>query len=149
MWAPGAGRRVVLRRLRCAARPREAPHEERRLVSILFVDLEGFTASAEATDPEDAGRARPVPRRRPEPIEAYGGTVEKFIGDAVMAVLGASTAYGDDAERAVREGLRVLEAVAEPARRDLLAARAAANTGEAIVSMEPPSTGEALAIGTW
>ena len=91
----------------------EGPHEERKLVSILFVDLEGFTASADAADPEDVrdalGRHHDVSRER---IEAYGWTVEKFIGDAVMAVFGAPTAHGDDAERAVRAGLRVLEAVA-------------------------------------
>jgi class 3 adenylate cyclase len=91
-----------------------APHEERKLVSILFVDLEGFTASSEAADPEDVrdalARYHTVARER---IEAYGGTVEKFIGDAVMAVFGAPIAHGDDAERAVRAGLRVLEAVEE------------------------------------
>ena len=66
-----------------------APQEERKLVSILFVDLEGFTASSEAADPEDVrdalARYHTVARER---IEAYGGTVEKFIGDAVMAVFG-------------------------------------------------------------
>jgi class 3 adenylate cyclase/tetratricopeptide (TPR) repeat protein len=129
--------------------PRDARHEERRLVSILFVDLEGFTASAEAADPEDVrdalGRYHGVAR---EQIEAYGGTVEKFIGDAVMAVFGAPTAYGDDAERAVRAGLRVLDAVAELREEGFpLAARAAVNTGEAIVTMERHTTGEALAIG--
>ena len=90
------------------------PREERKLVSILFVDLEGFTASADDADPEDVRDAltgyHAVARER---IEAYGGTVEKFIGDAVMAVFGAPVAHGDDAERAVRAGLRVLEAVTE------------------------------------
>ncbi len=123
--------------------------EERRLVSILFVDLEGFTASSEAADPEDVrdalSRYHEVARER---IEAYGGTLEKFIGDAVMAVFGAPTAYGDDAERAVRAGLRVLDAVAGlRVGRFPLAARAAVNTGEAIVAVQRVDAGEALAIG--
>ena len=67
-----------------------------------------------AADPEDVrdalARYHTVARER---IEAYGGTVEKFIGDAVMAVFGTPIAHGDDAERAVRAGLRVLEAVEE------------------------------------
>ena len=70
-------------------------------------------------------------------IEQYGGVLEKFIGDAVMAVFGAPVAHGDDAERAVRAGLRVLEGIEELNRdRGLdLAARAAVNTGEAVVSL--------------
>ena len=100
---------------RCGA-PREgasARREERKLVSILFVDLEGFTASSDNADPEDVRDSlsayHAVARER---IESYGGNVEKFIGDAVMAVFGAPVAHGDDAERAVRAGLRVLDAVA-------------------------------------
>jgi class 3 adenylate cyclase/tetratricopeptide (TPR) repeat protein len=119
------------------------------LVSILFVDLVGFTASSDDADPEDVrdalARYHAVARER---IEAYGGTLEKFIGDAVMAVFGAPVAYGDDAERAVRAGLRVLESVAA-LREDgfSLAARAAVNTGEAIVSVNRRDAGDALAIG--
>jgi class 3 adenylate cyclase/tetratricopeptide (TPR) repeat protein len=125
------------------------PREERKLVSILFVDLEGFTASADDADPEDVRDAlsayHAVARER---IEAYGGVVEKFIGDAVMAVFGAPVAHSDDAERAVRAGLRVLEAVAElRAQGFALGARAAVNTGEAIVSVNRRDAGEALAIG--
>jgi len=118
-------------------------------VSILFVDLEGFTASADDADPEDVRDAltayHAVARER---IEAYGGVVEKFIGDAVMAVFGAPVAHSDDAERAVRAGLRVLEAVAELREQGFaLGARAAVNTGEAIVSVNRRDAGEALAIG--
>ena len=126
-----------------------APHDERKLVSILFVDLEGFTASSEAADPEDVrdalARYHAVARER---IEAYGGTLEKFIGDAVMAVFGAPVAHGDDAERAVRAGLRVLEAVDELREQGfVLAARAAVNTGEAIVTVNRRDAGEVLATG--
>ncbi|HSC73658.1 MAG TPA: AAA family ATPase, partial [Gaiellaceae bacterium] len=129
----------------CGAPLGEAPppQEERKLVSVLFVDLVDSTARADKADPEDVrellqayhGEAKRC-------IEQYGGVVEKFIGDAVMAVFGAPVAHGDDAERAVRAGLRVLEAVAQL---DLVA-RAAVNTGEAIVSVEARS-GEALATG--
>ena len=126
-----------------------AAREERKLVSILFVDLEGFTASADAADPEDVrdalGRYHDVARER---IESFGGVVEKFIGDAVMAVFGAPMAHSDDAERAVRAGLEVLEAVAELREQGFaLEARAAVNTGEAIVSVNRRDAGEALAIG--
>jgi tetratricopeptide (TPR) repeat protein len=77
-------------------------------------------------------------------IEAFGGTMEKFIGDAVMAVFGAPVSHGDDAERAVRAGLGVLEAVGQLR----LHARAGVCTGEAVVSITSgPATGEALATG--
>ena len=83
-----------------------------------------------------------------EQIEAYGGRLEKFIGDAVMAVFGAPVAHGDDAERAVRAGLRVLEGVAELRASGVpLAARAAVNTGEAVVALDRAEAGEAIAIG--
>src|SRR6185312_6596994 len=88
--------------------------EERKVVSVLFCDLVGFTAASESADPEDVrARIRPYHQRLREEIERYGGTVEKFIGDAVMAVFGAPLAHEDDAERAVRAALRILEAIAE------------------------------------
>ena len=129
--------------------PSPGPREERKLVSILFVDLEGFTASSDDADPEDVRdaltRYHAVAR---EQIEAYGGTLEKFIGDAVMAVFGAPVAHSDDAERAVRAGLRVLAAVEDLREHGFsLAARAAVNTGEAIVSVSRRDAGEALAMG--
>jgi len=88
------------------------PHtEERKVVSVLFCDLVGFTTASEVADPEDVrARLQPYHGRAREEIERYGGTVEKFIGDAVMAVFGAPQAHEDDAERAVRAGLRILEA---------------------------------------
>jgi class 3 adenylate cyclase/tetratricopeptide (TPR) repeat protein len=120
------------------------PQEERKLVSVLFVDLVDSTARADNADPEDVREVlQAYHREAKQCIERYGGVVEKFIGDAVMAVFGAPIAHGDDAERAVRAGLRVLEAIAQLE----LAARAAVNTGDAIVSVEQLRSGQALATG--
>src|SRR5512132_2946877 len=93
-------------------RPAAHVREERKVVSVLFCDLVGFTAASERADPEDVrARIRPYHARLREEIERYGGTVEKFVGDAVMAVFGAPVAHEDDAERAVRAGLSILDAV--------------------------------------
>ena len=127
-----------------------APQEERKLVSVLFVDLVDSTARADKADPEDVRDVLALYHREAKScIEQYGGVVEKFIGDAVMAVFGAPVAHGDDAERAVRAGLRVLERIDQVnEERGLdLAARAAVNTGDAIVSMEHARAGGALATG--
>ncbi len=85
---------------------------ERRLVSVLFADLVGFTALSEHRDPEEVRDllSRYFDRCR-SLIERYGGTVEKFIGDAVMAVWGTPVAREDDAERAVRAALTLTSAV--------------------------------------
>src|SRR6058998_3561186 len=86
--------------------------EERKIVSVLFVDLVGFTAASEKADPEDVrARLRPYHARVKQEIERFGGTVEKFVGDAVMAVFGAPIAHEDDPERAVTAALRVLDAI--------------------------------------
>jgi hypothetical protein len=89
-----------------------APIAERRVVSVLFADLVGFTAASEGTDPEETrdllSRYFELAR---DVIGRYGGTVEKFIGVAVMAVWGAPTAHEDDAERAVRAGLELVDAI--------------------------------------
>jgi len=130
----------------CGAPLEEAarPQEERKLVSVLFVDLVGSTAQADKADPEDVREVLQAYHKEAKNcIEQYGGVVEKFIGDAVMAVFGAPIAHGDDAERAVRAGLRVLAAVG---RLDL-AARAAVNTGDAIVTVDNVRSGGALATG--
>ena len=83
-------------------------------MSVLFCDLVGFTAASEAADPEDVrARIRPYHASLRHELERYGGTVEKFIGDAVMAVFGAPVAHEDDPERAVRAGLRIMEAIGE------------------------------------
>ena len=128
------------------------PQEERRFISVLFVDLVGFTARAERLDPEDV-RAILTPYHETvrREIESFGGVVEKFVGDAVMSVFGAPTAYGDDAERAVRAALAVRDSVHElnngDARLDLQI-RIAVNTGEALVSLGArPSMGESMVAG--
>jgi class 3 adenylate cyclase len=72
------------------AEPAASSVEERKVVSVLFCDLVGFTAASEAADPEDVrARLRPYHARLRDEIERYSGTVEKFVGDAVMAVFGA------------------------------------------------------------
>ena len=124
-----------------------APKEERRIVSIIFVDLVGSTAQAEQLDPEDV-RAILVPyhelvRRE---IESFGGVVEKFIGDAIMGVFGAPVAHGDDAERAVRAALVVRDSVC--AMPGSLQIRVAVNTGEAVVSLNARAAlGESMVAG--
>src|SRR5262245_13979002 len=109
------------------AGPLEA--EERKLVSVLFVDLVGHTDASDRADPEDVrARLRPFHQLLKREIERYGGTVEKFVGDAVMAVFGAPVSHEDDAERAVRSGLRILDVVSELD----YEVRAAVATGEAV-----------------
>jgi class 3 adenylate cyclase/tetratricopeptide (TPR) repeat protein len=126
--------------------------EERKVVSVLFVDLVGFTARSDHADPEDVRSTLRVYHdllRRE--IERWGGTVEKFIGDAVMAVFGAPVAHEDDAERAVRAGLRILDAIdhLNEDRPGLdLSVRGAVNTGEAVVVLgAKPEAGEAFVTG--
>ena len=111
-----------------------APVAERRLVSVLFADLVGFTAASEGRDAEDTREllTRYFDTSRTI-IERYGGTVEKFIGDAVMAVWGAPVANEDDAERAVRAALDLVDAI--PGIDPALQARAGVLTGEAAVSL--------------
>ena len=126
--------------------------EERKIVSVLFADLVGFTAASDRADPEEVlATLRPYHALLRTEIVRYGGTVEKFIGDAVMAVFGAPVAHEDDAERAVRAGLRIVEALAElNAERSgsELAVRVAINTGEAIVSLGArPEQGEGMVAG--
>ena len=130
----------------------ERVREERKLISVLFVDMVGFTSRSDKADPEDVrDTLQGFHARAKQEIERFGGTVEKFIGDAVMAVFGAPVAHGDDAERAVRAGLRVVHAMEDLNRGrqgSPLQVRAAVNTGEAVVAMgSRPESGEALALG--
>jgi class 3 adenylate cyclase len=131
----------------------EAPRrEERRIVSVVFVDLVGFTSRSEQLDPEDV-RAILTPYHGTvrDELESFGGVVEKFVGDAVMAVFGAPTAHGDDPERAVRAALSVRDAVAalNTEQPELeLRIRGAVNTGEAVVTLSArPALGEAMVAG--
>src|SRR5436190_15735979 len=88
--------------------------EERKVVTVLFADLVGFTSRSERMDVEDVrGTLAPYHELLRQELEAYGGMVEKFIGDAAMALFGAPTAHEDDPERAVRAALAVQDAVAE------------------------------------
>jgi class 3 adenylate cyclase/tetratricopeptide (TPR) repeat protein len=126
--------------------------EERKVVSVLFVDLVGFTARSDRADPEDVrSTLRVYHDLLKREIERFGGTVEKFIGDAVMAVFGAPVAHEDDAERAVRACLRITHAIAElnEERPGLdLSVRAAVNSGEAVVTLGArPEHGEGFVTG--
>jgi class 3 adenylate cyclase/tetratricopeptide (TPR) repeat protein len=126
--------------------------EERKVVSVLFCDLVGFTARSDSADPEDVrATLRAYHERLKREIERFGGTVEKFVGDAVMAVFGAPVAHEDDAERAVRAALRIAQAIDElnEERPGLdLAIRGAVNTGEAVVTLGArPEAGEGFVTG--
>jgi predicted ATPase/class 3 adenylate cyclase len=132
-----------------AVAPVETAVAERRLVSVLFADLVGFTTLSESRDPEEVrellSRYFDTCRRL---VGLYGGTVEKFIGDAVMAVWGTPVATEDDAERAVRTALDLVAAVqalGQEAGLDGLRARAGVLTGEAAVNTA--AVGEGMVAG--
>jgi class 3 adenylate cyclase/tetratricopeptide (TPR) repeat protein len=126
--------------------------EERKVITVLFADLVGFTSRSEQLDPEDV-RATLTPyfARLREELERRGGTVEKFIGDAVMAVFGAPAAHEDDPERTVRAALAIRDAMAEMNEQDPeidLHVRIGVNTGEALISLGVrPLQGEGMAAG--
>ena len=132
--------------------PAVARREERKVVSVVFTDLVGSTARAEESDPEDVrALLRVYHDRARDELERRGGTVEKFIGDAVVAVFGAPVAHEDDPERAVRAALAVRDAVGrlneEQPGRDLHV-RIAVNTGESLVSLDAsPGEGEGMVAG--
>jgi class 3 adenylate cyclase/tetratricopeptide (TPR) repeat protein len=128
---------------------RPAPLAERRLVSVMFIDLVGFTTLSESLDPEDV---REIQSRYFESARAtvthYGGSLEKFIGDAVVAVWGTPVAHENDGERAVRAGLEMVTNVATmfaPSGSGHLDARAAVTTGEAAVAFA--TEGEGMVTG--
>ncbi|HWD64845.1 MAG TPA: adenylate/guanylate cyclase domain-containing protein [Solirubrobacteraceae bacterium] len=124
------------------------PASERRLVSVLFADLVGFTTLSEHRDPEEVREllSRYFDRCRML-IERYGGTVEKFIGDAVMAVWGTPVAREDDAERAVRAALSLtaaITALGEEVGMPDLRLRAGVLTGNAAVELGAEAEGMVL-----
>src|SRR3954467_2274214 len=117
----------------------DMPPEERRQVTVVFADLSGYTAVAERMDPEAVksfvDRAL---RRLGHEVDRFGGSVDKYIGDNVMAVFGAPVAHEDDAERAVRAALGMQDAMGEINERlgtsqgVSLALRVGVNTGEVV-----------------
>jgi class 3 adenylate cyclase len=125
---------------------RPPSYEERKVVTVLFADLVGFTSRAEQMDPEDVrALLSPFYARLRAELERFGGTVEKFIGDAVMALFGAPVAHEDDPERAVRAALAIRDWVAGD---EQIQVRLAVNTGEALVTLGArPAEGEGMAAG--
>src|SRR3982074_2109622 len=106
---------------------------ERKVVTVLFADLVGFTARAETLDPEGVGAILgPYHARLRGELERFGGTVEKFIGDAVMALFGAPVSHEDDPERAVRAALAIRDWAREESH---IQVRIGVNTGEALISL--------------
>jgi class 3 adenylate cyclase/tetratricopeptide (TPR) repeat protein len=122
-----------------------ASRRERKVVTVLFCDLVGFTARAESLDPEDVeALLGPYHARVRAELERHGGTVEKFIGDAVMALFGAPVAHEDDPERAVRAALAIRNFALEEG----LELRIGVTTGEALVRLDAqPESGEGMASG--
>ena len=129
--------------------------EQRKLVSVLFADLVDFTVLSRQLDPEDTRSVVDACFARWQAaIEAHGGVVEKFIGDAVMAVFGLHRSYEDDAERAARAGLTMIQATAElsaevEARFGVTARmRVGIDTGEVVISTLGERAGhEFVAVG--
>ena len=116
------------------------------MVTVLFADVVGFTARAERMDPEEVRRfIQPLHARLRSELERHGGTVEKFIGDAVMALFGAPLAHEDDPERAVRAALAIVDALAAAGEVEV---RIGITTGEALIALEArPQAGEGIASG--
>ena len=136
--------RSLLRRVWLPARGAIEPDapdvvEERKVVSVLFADLAGFTAASDGADPEDVkARLQPYFARAREEIESLGGIVEKFIGDAVVGLFGAPTSREDDAARAVEAAWGIARAIDGLNEQDPtleLAVRIAVDTGEAVVDL--------------
>ena len=123
--------------------------EERRLVTILFADVRGSTELGESLDPEDLrallGRYYAIAR---EVVEDYGGTIEKFIGDAVMAVFGLPVAHGDDPERALRAALDLRDRVRDdPRLGERLPIRLGISSGEVVARRDAAADQDFLITG--
>src|SRR4051812_10221601 len=125
--------------LAAAPPPAQSAEEERKPITALFVDIVGSTSRAEGLDPEDVlALLDPYYARLRGVLERHGGTVEKFIGDAVVALFGAPLAHEDDPERAVRAGLAILDEIAALNEEDpdsRLSVRVGITTGEVIVAL--------------
>jgi class 3 adenylate cyclase len=138
----------------CGAPLAVAPpaRQERKVVTVVYADLVGSTARAERLDPEDVRAVlAPFHRRLRKELERYGGTVEKYIGDAVVGLFGAPVAHEDDPERAVRAALAIQDAIARLNEEDPgleLEVRVGVATGDALVALDArPDTGEGMAAG--
>ena len=145
----GQGNPEVARYCFACATPLAAPppqRDERKVVTVVFADLVGFTSHPDGMDPEDVqALLAPYHARLRAELERFGGTVEKFIGDAVMALFGAPVAREGDPERAVRAALSIRDWVRSEHE---LQVRIAVNTGEALVSIAADSSaGETMAAG--
>ena len=119
---------------------------ERKVVTVLFADLVDFTSQAETLDPEDVDAIlRPYHERLRSELERFGGTVEKFIGDAAMALFGAPVTHEDDPERAVRAAVAIRDWARD---QEDVQVRIAVNTGEALINLDArPESGEGMAAG--
>jgi class 3 adenylate cyclase/tetratricopeptide (TPR) repeat protein len=128
------------------------PAEERKVITVLCCGLVGFSPRSVPADPEDLrAQLRPYRTRFRRELERFGGTIEKVMGDLVIAVFGAPVAHEDDPERAVRAALAIREAVAEHDEADPqlgLQVRIGATTGEALVSLDTgPDLSEEMVTG--
>lgn len=136
--------------LECGAQFRAAGQDagERRVVSVVFADLSGFTSYSEKTDPEEVrALADQAAGALGGIVQRYGGTVDKIIGDCVMAVFGAPTSHEDDPERAVRAALEMRAFVDENSERFAgMPLRIGVNTGEAMFAPVGPQ-GQHTVIG--
>ena len=129
-----------------------APAEERKVITAVFVDLVGSTARSEKLDPEDVkALIKPYHARVRSELEGHGGTFEKFVGDAVLALFGAPRPYEDDPERAIRAALAIKDGIAQLNAEDEwldLHFRVGIHTGEALVMLDAKaSEGEWTAAG--
>ena len=125
----------------CGTAVAAARGEERKTVTILFADLVGSTELGDTRDPEELRAiVRPQIARMRAELERFGGTFEKYVGDAAMAVFGAPVAHEDDPERAVRAALAIRDSIT--------GVKVAVNTGEAVVQLDASQgTGEGIATG--
>src|SRR6266513_3867486 len=121
--------------------------EERRIVTVLFADMVGSTALGEQLDPEEMrsvlARYYAIAR---DSVASHGGTIEKFIGDAVMAVFGLPTAHGDDPDRAVAAALTIRDRIKQDKQLHDVAIRFGISTGEVVASRDQ-SAGDFLITG--
>lgn len=138
---------------RCGRKLEREPEADRRIVTVLFADLAGFTALAERLDPEDVRAFQgDLFQEMAAAIQQYDGFVEKFVGDAVMAVFGAPAAHEDDPERALRAALAMQERMAGLNRRwqdrlgKALALHAGVNTGPVVAGSIGAGGGGAYAV---